>query len=180
MGYDATLRPGIRAKVHPKPGLTLHSIECYFHSMEFTSSQRTSRQILLWLGAAERRLATRVNRTLKGGDLPYAQFVILTHLASLPGTAWTVSALASALETGQPGVSKILSRLAAKGYVHMDPDPGDGRLRRLRLTQAGELAYRDASQRIAPQADDIFGGWENADIDALHRLLYRLKSSLRD
>ena len=148
--------------------------------MEFSPAKRTSRQILIWLGAAERRLVTRVNRTLKGGGLPYAQFVVLNHLASLPGIAWTVSALASALETGQPGVSKILSRLAAKGYVHMDPDPGDGRLRRLRLTQAGELAYREASQRIAPQADDIFGDWENADIDALHRLLYRLKSSLPD
>jgi len=155
-------------------------MECYFYSMECFSVQRTSRQILIWLGAAERRLLTRVNRALKGGDLPYAQFVVLNHLASLPGAAWTVSGLASALETGQPGVSKVIHRLAAKGYVHMDPDPGDGRVKRHRLTQAGELAYRAAFRRITPQADDIFSGWENADIDALHHLLYRLKSSLRD
>ena len=147
--------------------------------MEFSSTERTSRQILIWLGAAERRLVTRLNRTLKGGGLPYAQFVVLNHLASLPGAAWTVSGLASALETGQPGVSKILRRLAAKGYVHMDPDPGDGRVKRHRLTQAGELAYREAIRRITPQAHDIFSGWENTDIDALHHLLYRLKSSLR-
>jgi len=148
--------------------------------MEFSSAERTSRQILIWLCAAERRLVTRVNRTLKGGGLPYAQFVVLNHLASLPGAAWTVSGLASALETGQPGVSKILRRLAAKGYVHMDPDPGDGRVKRHRLTQVGELAYREAFRRIAPQADAIFRGWEDTDIDALHHLLYRLKSSLRD
>ena len=66
--------------------------------MESFSTERTSRQILIWLGAAERRLVTRLNRTLKGGGLPYAQFVVLNHLACLPAAAWTVSGLASALE----------------------------------------------------------------------------------
>ena len=141
---------------------------------------RKLRQILVWLGAAEKRLETRINRALKGSDLPYAQFVILNHLASLPGESWTVTGLASVLETGQPGVSKILRRLAAKGHVRIEDDPGDGRVKRHRLTQAGEAAHRAAFRRIAPQADDIFAAWEDADIDALHGLLYRLKSSLRD
>ena len=105
--------------------------------MESTSTQRRSRQILIWLGAAEQRLATRVNRTLKETDLPYAQFVILNHLASLPAGGWTVTELASTLEIGQPGASKILRRLVVKGHVRVD-------------------------------------------IDALHGLLYKLKSSLRD
>ena len=142
--------------------------------------ERKSRQILIWLGAAEQRLGARVNRALKGIDLPYAQFVILNHLASLPGEAWTVSGVASALEIGQPGVSKILRRLAVKGYVRIDTDPGDGRLRRLRLTRAGKVAHGEAFRRITPQASDIFSGWQDDDIDALHRLLYRLKSSLRN
>ena len=140
---------------------------------------RKPRQILMWLGAAEKRLATRVNRALKGTDLPYAQFVVLNHLASLPGTPWTVTDLASALETGQPGVSKILHRLAAKRYVQIEPAPEDGRLKRYRLTQSGKSAYRAASSRIAPQAEDIFRNWQDGDINALHTLLYRLKSDLR-
>ena len=123
---------------------------------------------------------TRVNRTLRGHNLPYAQFVILNHLASLPGESWTVTGLASALETGQPGVSKILRRLASKGFIHIGPDPEDARVKRHRLTRAGKLAHREAFRRIAPHADDIFSGWQGADIDALHDLLYRLKSSLRD
>jgi DNA-binding MarR family transcriptional regulator len=148
--------------------------------MEFISAERKSRQILIWLGVAEQRLVTRVNRALKGTDLPFAQFVVLDHLASLPGEAWTVTGLASALETGQPGVSKILRRLAVKGYVQFDPDPEDGRVKRHRLTEAGKAAYREAFRRIAHHAEDIFTGWEGGDIDALHGLLYRLKSSLRD
>ncbi len=150
------------------------------HSMASTFVERRSRQILIWLGAAEQRLVTRANRALKGTDLPYAQFVILNHLASLPGQAWTVTAVASALEIGQPSVSKILRRLAVKGYVRIDTDPGDGRVRRHRLTRAGKGAHGEAFRRITPQANDIFSGWQDDDIDALHGLLYRLKSNLRN
>jgi len=148
--------------------------------MEFIATHRKSHQILIWLDTAEQRLVARVNRALKGADLPLAQFVVLNHLASLPAEGWTVTGLASALETGQPGVSKILRRLAAKGHVRIDADPGDRRVRRHRLTEAGKVAHREAFRRIAPQATDIFSGWKDADIDALHGLLYRLKSSLRD
>ncbi len=148
--------------------------------MEFSAPERKPRQILIWLAVAERRRVTRVNRALKSTDLPFAQFAALDHLANLPVEACTVTGLASALETGQPGVSKILGRLAAKGYVHIDPDPGDGRVKRHRLTQAGKVTHREAIRRIAPHAEDIFSGWEDGDIDALHGLLYRLKSSRRD
>ncbi len=148
--------------------------------METSPVERKSRQTLIWLGATQQRLATRINRALKGAELPYAQFVVLTHLASLPGRAWTVTDLASALETGQPGISKILRRLTAKGFVTVDTDPGDGRLKRLRLTAAGNTAHGEAFQRIAPEAENIFTGWEKDDIDALHALLYKLKSSLGD
>jgi DNA-binding MarR family transcriptional regulator len=147
--------------------------------MACSSAQRRSRQILIWLGAAEQRLVTRVTRALKGVDLPYAQFVILNHLASLPAGGWTVTELASVLEIGQPGVSKILHRLANKGYVQIDTDPGDARVRRHRLTRDGAVAHGEAFRRIIPQAENIFSGWQDAEIDALHRLLYKLKSSLR-
>lgn len=148
--------------------------------MESTDFRRKSQQILVWLETAEQRLATRLNRALKGAGLPFAQFVVLNHLASLPGEGWTVTGLAGALETGQPGVSKILRRLAAKGHVRIDTDPGDRRLRRHRLTEAGKAAHREAFRRVAPQTTEIFSGWRDGDIDTLHGLLYKLKSSLRD
>jgi DNA-binding MarR family transcriptional regulator len=147
--------------------------------MACSRSPRKRRQILMWLDAAEKRLTIRLNRALRGSNLPYAQFVVLDHLASLPDTPWTVTDLASALETGQPGVSKILRRLVAKHYVQIEPAPEDGRLKRHRLTQTGKTAYRQASSRIAPQAEDIFRNWQDDDIDSLHKLLYRLKSGLR-
>ena len=146
--------------------------------MASSLTDRHTRQTLMWLGAAEQRLATRVNRALKGSDLPYAQFVVLSHLASLPDKIWTVTALASAMETGQPGVSKILHRLAAKGLVQATPDPTDARIRRHNLTPAGETAYHQAAHRLAPLSHEIFADWPETDIETLHTLLYRLKSTL--
>ena len=147
--------------------------------MASSSTERKARQILTWLGAAEQHLATRVTRLLKGTDLPFAQFVILDHLASLPGETWTVSRLASLLDTGQPGMSKIMGRLAAKGLVAVEADPADRRVKRHTLTTAGRAAHGDASRRLAPQTGELFTGWQEEHVDALHALLYRLKTSLR-
>ena len=148
--------------------------------MASSSTERKARQILTWLGAAEQHLATRVTRLLKGTDLPFAQFVILDHLASLPGETWTVSRLAALLDTGQPGISKIMRRLAAKGLVAIEADPADRRVKHHTLTAAGRAAHGDASRRLAPQAEELFTGWQQEHVDALHALLYKLKTSLRN
>ena len=148
--------------------------------MEYFSSGRRARQILIWLGAAEQHLVTRVNRLLKGTGLPFAQFVILNHLASLPAEVWTVTRLASVLDTGQPGVSKILRRLVARGYVAIEVDPRDRRVKRHTLTEAGRAVHRDALRRVAPHAEALFTDWDEQRVDALHALLYRLKNDLRD
>ncbi len=148
--------------------------------MASSAKERKARQILIWLGAAEKHLATRVNRRLKGADLPFAQFVILDHLASLPAETWTVSRLASLLDTGQPGISKIMGRLVVKGLVGFEADPVDRRVKHHSLTAAGRAAHGDASRRLAPQAEDIFTGWQEEHLDALQALLYKLKTSLRD
>lgn len=148
--------------------------------MEFTSLTRGSRQILIWLGAADQHLMTRVNRLLRETDLPFAQFVMLDRLASLPAEPWTVSRLASVLDTGQPGISKILGRLAAKGHVAIEADPTDRRLKRHTLTEAGRAAHRDALRRVTLLAEGLFTDWDESQIEALHTLLYKLKSGLRD
>jgi DNA-binding MarR family transcriptional regulator len=132
------------------------------------------------LDAVQRRLSTRLSRTLEGTGLPQAQFLVLNHLASVPDRTWTVTGLAAALETGQPGVSKILQRLVAKGHLSMDADAGDGRVKHHRITASGQAAHQEAFRRLTLLVEDIFRGWQDGDIDNLHGLLYRLKSSLRD
>lgn len=136
------------------------------------------RQILVWLGVAEQLLVTRLNRTIAGTNLPFAQFIMLNHFRAFADEGHTISRLASAFETGQPGISKTVARLVEKGYLRAEPDPRDGRSKHHYLTEAGIAAHTAALARIAPDAALIFRDWPAGDIDELHRLIFKLKSWL--
>ena len=145
-----------------------------------TVPEEKIRQILTWVGVSQQLLVTRFNRALKGTDLPFAQFTMLNHFFSRPGEGWTVTRLASAFETGQPGISKIVRRLVDKGYLRIEPDPEDGRVKFHYMTDQGMARYREALARLLPEAGLIFGDWNGEDLDALHSGLFRLKSWLDD
>ena len=138
------------------------------------------RQILVWVGVAEQLLVTRVNRTIAGTNLPFAQFIMLNHFRSFADEGHTIGRLANAFETGQPGISKTVARLVEKGYLRAEPDPQDGRSKFHYLTEAGAAAHGEALARIAPDAALIFRDWPAGDIDELHRLIFKLKSWLDD
>lgn len=136
------------------------------------------RQILTWIGVSQQLLVTRINRALKGTELPFAQFVMLNHFGAFPGEGRTVTRLANAFETGQPGVSKMLHRLVDKGYLRIEPDPGDGRVKIHYMTARGKARYEEALRRLAPEAMMIFAEWNAEDLDTLHARLFQLKTWL--
>src|SRR3954453_18384676 len=47
----------------------------------------------------------------------------------------------------QPGISRLIARMEAAGLVERIDDPDDGRACRIRLTDAGAHAQRDAARR---------------------------------
>lgn len=136
------------------------------------------RQILTWIGVSQQLLVTRINRALKGTELPFAQFVMLNHFGAFEGERWTATRLAGAFETGQPGVSKTLRRLVDKGYLRIEPDPVDGRLKFHTLTVKGKVVYQEALRRLSPKIGPIFAEWKAEDLDALHAGLFQLKTWL--
>jgi len=138
------------------------------------------RQVLVWIGVAEQLLVTRLNRAIAGVNLPFAQFVMLNHVRAFAEEGHKIGRLASAFETGQPGISKTVARLVEKGFLRAEPDPQDGRSRLHYLTEAGATAHGEALARIAPDAALIFEDWSAGDIDELHRLIFKLKSWLDD
>ncbi len=143
-----------------------------------TPREEKIRQILTWLGVSQQLLVTRLNRLLKDTGLPFAQFVMLNHFATFEGQRWTVTRLADAFETGQPGVSKTLRRLVDKGYLRVEPDPVDGRVKFHALTVKGKVMYEEALRRLSPEIGLIFAEWKADELDALHARLFQLKTWL--
>lgn len=143
-----------------------------------TGPEEKVRQILTWIGVSQQLLETRINRALKGTELSYAQLAMLNHFGAFPGESWTITRLAGAFEIGQPGVSKTVRRLVDKGYLRVEPDPEDGRVKFHHLTEQGKARYDEALRRLLPEGWLIFGQWNIEDIDTLHARLFQLKTWL--
>ena len=143
-----------------------------------TGPEDKIRQILTWIGVSQQLVVTRMNRLLKSTGLPFAQFVMLNHFGARQDERWTATRLADAFETGQPGVSKTLRRLVDKGYLRIEPDPVDGRVKYHALTVKGKVMYEEALRRLSPEVGLIFAEWNAKDIDALHARLFQLKTWL--
>lgn len=137
-------------------------------------------ETLNFIGIADQLMTTRANRVLAEGDLPFPQFVMLSHFSKDPARRRTVTGIASAFQAPQPGITKTLAKMRKRGFVEMRAAQDDGRVREVWVTPEGLAAYRAALKRITPDARLIFAGWDEQDLQRLHDLLERLKSWLDD
>ncbi|MDO8308410.1 MAG: MarR family winged helix-turn-helix transcriptional regulator [Actinomycetota bacterium] len=126
--------------------------------MPSASDTRLSQEDLVRLRMALGRLG-RVLRQHVDADLPYALASLVLVIGRTEPT--TASLLAEAEGVSAPSVSRSLNRLVALGLVSREVDQADGRVHRLRLTEAGRrirdnvlMARHDwlvtQSQRLSP------------------------------
>lgn len=137
-------------------------------------------QVLNFIGIANQLAVTRANQVLADGNLPFPQFVMLSHFSKDPARPRTVTGIASAFQAPQPGITKTVQKMVRRGFLEARPDPEDGRSRHLFMTEAGAAAFATANAALAPTARKAFADWPTADILALHGLLRRLKDWLDD
>jgi DNA-binding MarR family transcriptional regulator len=136
------------------------------------------RQILSWIGVISQLMNTRVRKILETGDLPPSQFSMLHHFCHFPDEGWTVSRLAGTFEMQQPGISKVVAKLKAKGYLEERPDPRDKRVKHFYITEAGVAARNEALYALAPDMRRVLGHFDEAELAELHRLLRKLRDWL--
>lgn len=75
-------------------------------------------------------------------------------------------------------MSRRLASLTARGLIHREPDPDDGRAQVLSLTEEGGRAVaRERARRVA-LVTDALDGWGEEDSAELARLLGRLTDTL--
>jgi DNA-binding MarR family transcriptional regulator len=135
-------------------------------------------ETLNFIAIAHQLLTTRANRRLAEGDLPFPQFVLLSHFSKDPARVRTVSGIAAAFQAPQPGITKTIAKLHRRGFVDMRASTSDKRVREVYVTTAGLVAFRAALKLLTPDTRLIFGEWRKNDIAALHDLLEKLKTWL--
>ena len=137
-------------------------------------------QVLNFIGIANQLAVTRANHVLAEGELPFPQFVMLSHFSKDPARPRTVGGIASAFQAPQPGITKTVQKMIRRGHLKTRPDPDDGRSNHLFMTKSGTEAFAAANARLSPIARRAFADWAESDILTLLRLLGRLKDWLDD
>lgn len=100
-----------------------------------------------------------------GCDCPASHMPLLASIHEL-GRA-PLGTIAESMGVAQPGVSRMVRDLEAKGWVTSEPDPNDGRVRLLSLSAAGEDFIRRAhdfwwpivAQTVGEICDDLGGSF---------------------
>lgn len=94
----------------------------------------------------------QLNAEFPTDEISFTEYDVLFNLSRQADRQLRIRDLNKHLLLSQPSVSRLVDRLASKGYVSKESDPGDGRGTVARLTDAGFDLFR----RVAVQhADSI-------------------------
>ncbi|MGD9740990.1 MAG: MarR family winged helix-turn-helix transcriptional regulator [Bauldia sp.] len=129
------------------------------------------------LGQAARACRARVGAGLAAFDLHAGQEGILKALAEEDGQS--MSELAADLAVQPPTVTKMVSRLAAQGYLERRAGTnGDARQAHVFLTKQGRSVV-DSIDRVMKRVErDALAGIDEKDQKRLRRLLRQLEENL--
>lgn len=87
-------------------------------------------------------------------DLNISQFTVLNHLARL-GDGKSPVELARAFQITKGAVTNTLQRLEKKAMIVVRPDPDDGRVKRVSLTDVGRQARAESIAALAPMLGQL-------------------------
>ncbi|BCP55062.1 MarR family transcriptional regulator [Kaistia sp. 32K] len=125
--------------------------------------------------------SARAARARSGGHLMRiglhpGQESVLKALAEQDGLS--MSQLAQALSVQPPTVTKMVSRLAAQGYVERKASKGDGRQAHVHLTEQGRGTLVDIDKGWKRLEREALEGLDDKDVKKLRKLLRQIERNL--
>jgi len=137
---------------------------------------RADVQVFAEITAIGQLARNRIERALPRG-MSYAQFMTLVHLAR-DGAATGPAVLARAFQLTKGAMTNTLHRLEAQGYIAVEGHEGDGRRKRVAITDKGLAAHREALAATRPATEALRKRFSNDDFAAALPFLGDLRSWL--
>jgi len=91
----------------------------------------------------------QLNAEFPTGEISFTEYDVLFNLSRQPDRQLRIRDLNKHLLLSQPSVSRLVDRLASRGYVSKESDPGDGRGTIARLTDLGFDLFRQVAVQHA-------------------------------
>jgi DNA-binding MarR family transcriptional regulator len=112
---------------------------------------------------------------LAGAGMPLTWFDVLLHLAAAPSGRLRMQELAAAVVLSRSGLTRVVDRLEAAGFVERTSCPSDRRGTNAEITPAGRAALRAARPvHLAGVAEHFAQQLSPAQLRALGAALRRL------
>lgn len=113
-----------------------------------------------------RRWRRIVDQRLAARGLSDASWTPLVHLA-VAGDGITQTELAERIGLDGSSLVRTLDRLAGQGLIERRLDPGDRRLRRIHLTEAGRQATRAIREKLTSAEFELLADFTDDELAAL-------------
>jgi DNA-binding MarR family transcriptional regulator len=107
--------------------------------------------------------------------LQHTWFEVLIRLARSDGGQLTMSALANEVALTTGGITRLIDRIEAAGYVERRPCPTDRRVAYAGITDAGRKVLDQAATAHARNLRAAFAAFSETDLDTLDGLLDRVR-----
>ncbi len=117
-----------------------------------------------------------LERKFKGTGVSPAQFIALGQLIALG--PMTQSQLARILSVTHATGVRLVDRMERDGWVKREADPGDGRAKRLVLTEKAVEIWEKVSQLGREVLKEAYQGIHPSEIEAVKRVLDRVRKNL--
>lgn len=134
------------------------------------------KSVAVRMASATRAYRARIGAMLSAIDLHAGQEGVLKALDRKDGQSMTE--LAGMLEVQPPTVTKMVGRLALKGYVERRGSTADGRLAHVYLTEPGREALNAIDKMLKDVERQAFAGIDGKDQKKLGRMLRRIARNL--
>jgi len=135
-----------------------------------------SKTAVFRLSQAAKAQRSRFGAHLSAIALHPGQENVLKALAVKDGM--TMSELAAELGVQPPTVTKMVTRLAAYGFVMRQTSPDDGRLSRVHLTEPGRALIGDIDKLCRRLEKEALSGFDEKDRKRFRKYLRKVEKNL--
>ena len=107
--------------------------------------------------------------------IPHTWFEVLLRIARADGGRVSMGQLAQQVALTSGGVTRLVDRMIAAGYVERVPCPSDRRVQFAALTEQGQAKLEEAAEVHAANLQRAFDSFGEQDLRMLDGLLDRLR-----
>ena len=127
------------------------------------------------MAGVQSRLGRRLGADLEARcGIPMVWFDVLAHLGREEDEQLTMGVLAERVSLTTGGVTRLVDRMEAAGYVERIASPTDRRVMYVALTDAGTATLSEASDVHGATVRAAFDGFSDRELAVMSRLLARL------